>query len=203
MKKSILFLLLLAVTLQSNTVFRISNSVIKTTDDGLCNSIATNITQDKHGFIWIGTEEGLSKYDGLRFNTYKVNSKDSSNLSNNSIVSLLCDKRGQIWVGTYNGCQVYNDKLNVFNTIDFKLKNIKNKSIKIEKIFEDSKNNIWLSTSINGVVMIDRNGKANKHFYHTSKKALSICSNIITDIAEDNNGNIWFASSEKESPYTM
>ena len=197
MKKSILLLLLLTITLQSNTVIRISNSVIKTTNDGLCNSIVTNIVQDKHGFIWIGTEEGLSKYDGLSFNTYKVNSADSSNLTNNSIVSLLCDKKGQIWVGTYNGCQVYNDELNVFRTIDFKLKDIKNKAIKIEKIFEDSKNNIWLSTSINGVIMIDRNGKKNKHFFYQPRNPLSICSNIVTDIAEDNNGNIWFTSSDK------
>ncbi|WP_264563783.1 hybrid sensor histidine kinase/response regulator transcription factor [Flavobacterium sp. N3904] len=197
MKKTILLLLLLTITLQSNTVIRISNSVIKTTNDGLCNSIVTSIAQDKHGFIWIGTEEGLSKYDGLSFNTYKVNSTDSSNLTNNSIVSLLCDKKGQIWVGTYNGCQVYNDELNVFRTIDFKLKDVKNKAIKIEKIFEDSKNNIWLSTSINGVIMIDRNGKKNKHFFYQPRNPLSICSNIITDIAEDSSGNIWFASSDK------
>jgi signal transduction histidine kinase/ligand-binding sensor domain-containing protein/DNA-binding response OmpR family regulator len=197
MKKSIIILLLLTLMLQSNTVIRISNSVIKTTNDGLCNSMVTAIAQDKHGFIWIGTEEGLSKYDGLSFNTYKVNGPDYSKLTNNSVVSLLCDKKGRIWVGTYNGCQVYNDELNVFRTIDFKLKEIKNKAIKIEKIFEDSKNNIWLSTSINGVIMIDGNGKKSKHFFYQPKNPLSICSNIVTDIAEDNKGNIWFASSDK------
>ncbi|QBN19514.1 response regulator [Flavobacterium nackdongense] len=197
MKKSIIILLFLTLMLQSNTVIRISNSVIKTTNDGLCNSMVTAIAQDQNGFIWIGTEEGLSKYDGLSFNTYKVNGSDFSNLTNNSIVSLLCDKKGQIWVGTYNGCQVYNDKLNAFRTIDFKLKEIKNKAIKIEKIFEDSKNNIWLSTSINGVIMIDSKGKKSKHFYYQPKNPLSICSNIVTDIAEDAEGNIWFTSSDK------
>ncbi len=197
MKKSILFFVAQIFVFHSFGVFRISSSVIKTTEDGLCNSIVTSITQDKNGFIWIGTEEGLSKYDGLRFKTFKNNSADSSKLINNSVVSLLCDKSGKIWVGTYEGCQVYDEELNLFHSVDLKLDELKKKAVKIEKIFQDSRNNIWLSTSIHGAVMISHNSLANKHFYFQPNNPLSISSNIVTDIAEDGQGNIWFASSDK------
>lgn len=197
MKKSILFFVAQIIVFQSFAVFRISSSVIKTTEDGLCNSIVTSITQDKHGFIWIGTEEGLSKYDGLRFKTFKNSSADSSKLINNSVVSLLCDRNGKIWVGTYEGCQVYDEKLNLFQSVDLKLEGLKKKAVKIEKIFQDSRNNIWLSTSIHGAIMIQNNSQRSKHFFFQPNNPLSICSNIVTDIAEDGLGNIWLTSSDK------
>lgn len=197
MKKSVLILVTQLFIFQSFAVFRISGSVIKTTEDGLCNSIVTSITQDKHGFVWIGTEEGLSKYDGLRFKTFKNSSADSSKLINNSVVSLLCDRSGKIWVGTYEGCQVYNEELNQFQSYDLNLDELKKKAVKIEKIFQDSRNNIWLSTSIHGAIMIQHNSKKSKHFFFQPHHPLSICSNIITDIAEDGSGNIWFTSSDK------
>lgn len=196
-KYVLLFILLIAVIQgQAFAALRISSSIIKTTADGLCNSMVTSIAQDKFGFMWIGTEEGLSKYDGLRFKTFKIDSSDSTKLTNNSIVSLIATNNGDIWVGTYEGCQVYNDELNRFVTIDFRLKSIQNKAVKIEKIFQDSKNNIWLSTSIHGVVMINQNNGPNIHLFNEPGNPLSICSNIITDITEDAYGNIWFSSSD-------
>ncbi|MBA3662645.1 MAG: hypothetical protein H0W61_00355 [Bacteroidetes bacterium] len=82
------------------------NFVNFTVEDGLIQSQAMHIVQDKSRYLWIGTEGGLCKFDGKTF--VKYSSQDG--LASNFINKLLCDERGQIWIATKKGISVFDGK---------------------------------------------------------------------------------------------
>ncbi len=70
-----------------------------TVADGLPSSIVYKTVQDREGFIWIGTQDGLARYDGLGFEVYRHDPADPASLPTNDISSLLVDSKGRLWVG--------------------------------------------------------------------------------------------------------
>lgn len=70
-------------------------------------SLINDICQDKYGYIWIATDNGLNKYDGYRFTTYLSRPDDSTTLNSNIVTSLYCDHNGQLWIGTRIGLSRY------------------------------------------------------------------------------------------------
>ena len=70
-------------------------------------SLINDICQDKYGYIWIATDNGLNKYDGYRFTTYLSQPGDSTTLNSNIVTSLYCDHDGQLWIGTRIGLSRY------------------------------------------------------------------------------------------------
>jgi ligand-binding sensor domain-containing protein/serine phosphatase RsbU (regulator of sigma subunit) len=83
--------------------------------EGLSQSTVNCIIQDKKGFIWVGTQDGLNKYDGGRFIHYKNIVSDSNSIPDNNIQALFEDSYGKIWIGTYGGgVAVYNSRSNQF-----------------------------------------------------------------------------------------
>lgn len=81
--------------------------------------LITSICQDKDGFIWIGTDYGLNKFNGIQFTHYYNDPKDSTSLADNSIKSLMLDNEGTLWVGGVGGLQYYVPEENAFRTITF------------------------------------------------------------------------------------
>ena len=73
-------------------------------NNGLSQNTVHAILQDKQGFMWFGTKDGLDRYDGISFRTFM---KESGTLGNNFITSLYEDNLGQIWIGTDVGLYVY------------------------------------------------------------------------------------------------
>jgi len=69
--------------------------------DGLSQNSAMTIIKDKYGFIWIGTEDGLDRYDGTAFKSFRHNPQDHTSINSNSIMCSLTDKNGDLWIGTY------------------------------------------------------------------------------------------------------
>ena len=72
------------------------------------------IAQDSEGYIWIGTEYGLNRYDGYRFTCYLNDPENSASLGYNLVSTLLCEDTGSIWVGTAKGLDLYNSDTNTF-----------------------------------------------------------------------------------------
>jgi len=70
--------------------------------------LINDICQDKYGYIWIATENGLNKFDGYRFTTYLSHPDDTTTLKSNIVTSLYCDRKGQLWVGCRLGLSRYN-----------------------------------------------------------------------------------------------
>ena len=88
-------------------------------DDRLTSTVITSICQDKTGYIWIGTEYGLNRFDGYHFTQYLHHEEDSTSLLYNVVTTLFCDNHGSLWVGTTKGLQRYDDATDRFITYQF------------------------------------------------------------------------------------
>src|SRR5581483_6366062 len=85
------------------------------TEDGLSEITPLCIMQDSKGFIWIGTEDGLNRYDGYKFKIFRNDPKDTTTIASNYIQDIKEDKRGNIWIATANGgLDKFDRKTNIF-----------------------------------------------------------------------------------------
>ncbi|WP_304064422.1 hybrid sensor histidine kinase/response regulator transcription factor [Pedobacter glucosidilyticus] len=117
-----------------------------TINEGLSQNTVLCILVDHYGFIWIGTEDGLNKFDGYEFTIYRHDNKNKKSISNNQINALHEDKEGNIWIGTAKGLNVFDRKKEIF-------KKVVNKSAIIDgsgeyiTSFEEAKNgDIWIGS---------------------------------------------------------
>ena len=84
-------------------------------EDGLSQSVVNVILQDRRGFLWFGTQDGLNRYDGYNFKVYKPNPEDPNSLSDGWIELLYEDSDGYLWIGTYQGgLNMYNPNTDTF-----------------------------------------------------------------------------------------
>ena len=113
-----------------------------TVENGLSQNAVIAIGQDSREFIWIGTPNGLNRYDGYRFRTYLSRPNDSSTLNNNSVLSILNDSRKNCWIGTSAGLNKYLLLSDRFKRIEAPGK----KTFTAQCIYEDKKGNIWVGT---------------------------------------------------------
>ena len=79
-----------------------------TTDDGLSNMNVRCVMQDNQGFMWLGTFDGLDKYDGYNFKVYRYSYDDSTSIPSNTIQCIYNDSQGCLWIGTTRGLCLYN-----------------------------------------------------------------------------------------------
>jgi len=156
-KKSIL-----AETLQHNVRFE-----HKTIEDGLSSNIVNDILQDRFGFIWIATFDGLNRFDGRNFKIYRNMVEDSNSLSDNTVWVLFEDSQGILWIGTENGLNKYDrasDSFQRYQHNPFVENTLSHNSVRV--IAEDAENNIWVGTG-NG---LDRFDLESGRFFHYQEK---------------------------------
>jgi signal transduction histidine kinase/ligand-binding sensor domain-containing protein/DNA-binding response OmpR family regulator len=157
---------------------------------GLSSDNQNCITQDNEGFIWIGTGEGLNRFDGLSFKTYRSNLKSNTSLKSNIITCLFCDSQGQLWVGTYGGgLSRYNKEKDNFLTFSSNPNNPKALlTSEINAIAEDKNKKLWIGTSL-GLYQYDP--KTNGFIGYTiptnqKPNSGTIANNSINFIKQDN-----------------
>lgn len=165
-------------------------------DNGLTQSGVTCVIQDSFGFIWIGTQDGLNKYDGYQFKIYRNNPLDSSSLSNNYINSLCEDQNGNIWLGTNVGLSMLDRKSGKF--INYFSSPNKGNSLSDNRIFNVYKDRggvIWVKT----LVSLDKFNPDSKTFTrYPHYNDLFTFSGDITDFAifEDSQGVLWVGTKD-------
>jgi len=117
-----------------------------TNDDGLSASYVTCLLQDRKGFIWIGTQDGLNRYDGYGFRIFRSIPGDSLSLTNSSITTLYQDQQDRIWVGTHGrGVNYYDPDLEQF--VSFRAGQRHPITIPegfVRAVEEDDGGNIWI-----------------------------------------------------------
>lgn len=192
--------------------------------DGLSSNCITVLFQDSKGFIWIGTEDGLNRYDGKEFRTFITDYVDDSLISGNQIVTISEDSEGNIWVedkkasftkinaekGIYiHYLRGFNDEnlenipvlpvseLNINPLIHEKIKQANiNISEEITSIIEDRSGIIWVGTRYNGLIKI---WKIFPHFNAIDEinKKMNLSSYNVTSIFTKNDKEIWIGTGEK------
>jgi ligand-binding sensor domain-containing protein/signal transduction histidine kinase/DNA-binding response OmpR family regulator len=166
-----------------------------TTEQGLSNSTIENIFQDKRGFIWLGTRDGLNRYDGYQMVVYRFDPKDSTSISDNFILYIYEDKKQQLWIGTINGLNRYDPATNRF--VRYKHSNADPASISsnyVNCIHEDAKGNLYVSTFGGGINLYDPKKNNFIHFRHQAGKSRSLSDDRVNYIYEDTQGNFWVAT---------
>ncbi|MCW3805362.1 hybrid sensor histidine kinase/response regulator transcription factor [Plebeiibacterium marinum] len=117
-----------------------------TIEDGLLSSLVNKIYQDKHGYIWIGTENGLSKYDGIHFNNYQYRPHDNNCLSSSIIYDIIQDADLNLYIGTVNGLnkiEADGGKI-IFMPLIY---NGQELEVVVNKLLIDDWNNLWIGTN--------------------------------------------------------
>jgi len=155
-----------------------------TTEQGLSQGTVQAMVQDYQGFLWFGTEEGLSRFDGYSFLVYKTDPKTPGSLPDNMISALYEDRKRQLWVGTEHGLCRYVREENRFVPVP----EIQDK---VTAILEDDDNNLWAS-SIGGGLSVLRHGAAHFVSYNPIPgDPDAIPSHLLTTLFKDHLGQLW------------
>ncbi|MCE7038960.1 hybrid sensor histidine kinase/response regulator transcription factor [Dyadobacter sp. CY312] len=167
-------------------------------NDGLSQNTVRCTFQDKKGLIWLGTMDGLNKYDGYKFTVYKKDAGDPNSLSSNDIKSIAEDADGRLWLATWEGgVNVFDPKSDQFTRYRKGVKSSATGTISsdyIECIFVDSDNNVWIGTASDGLDFYDAKKKQFFHYAVTTGKPGGLTGNNISHIYEDKSKNIWIGT---------
>ncbi|MEI9809954.1 MAG: two-component regulator propeller domain-containing protein [Bacteroidota bacterium] len=119
-----------------------------TEENGLSDNRITCFLKDKTGFLWIGTKNGLNRYDGNSFTTFKPTGGNS--ISNEVINDIVQDAAGKIWVATLAGLNIYDPVTNHWETMMPSSSDVKGDlpSYLIWDLFADEKNRIWIVSDV-------------------------------------------------------
>ena len=169
---------------QAQTTFRYLN-----TSNGLAHNTVMNLIQDHRGFLWIGTADGLNRYDGERFQTYRRSARDTSSLSNNYINCLLEDRQHRLWVGTnFGGINQLDSSGARFVHLNRATNGVDLSTVTITDLVQDHRGFIWASTNGNGLLQIDPNTRRVRQL---SAENAGLPSNFIRQLCADRQGNLW------------
>jgi signal transduction histidine kinase/CheY-like chemotaxis protein/ligand-binding sensor domain-containing protein len=161
---------------------------------GLSQGSVWSILQDKLGFIWITTEDGLNLYDGYNFTVFRHHPDDSTSISNNYIRCITEDKDGNIWIGTRSGINRYDRKLNRFEQFtDVKKDKESPGKYAVFSMFIDSKNNLWTGTA-QGLSLYDTKNKKFRSYLHNPGDRSSLPPGVVRCIIEDESHQLWIAT---------
>ena len=122
-------------------------------NDGLSQSSVTTIVQDEAGTLWLGTQDGLNRFDGQQFEVFT--SDDTPGLASSYIHCGLKDQKGLLWFGTADGISVYDPKKETFRSLLASDDN----NLSIESISEEHNGNIWVGSSTHGLAKYDQKTK--------------------------------------------
>ncbi len=170
-------------------------------NDGLTSNTVFSIVQDQQGFIWIGTINGINKYDGQTITQFFHNSSDTNSLAINNGGNLFCDSQNKIWVGTWGaGVDLLDPLTGRFR--HFRPDKNNPQAIgndKIQTIYEDRRGTLWFCTLDGGLSRLDPEHRAAGKFinYRHDPADISTISHLRTrSMAEDKAGNLWIATDD-------
>ncbi|ASP46673.1 EAL domain-containing protein [Cognaticolwellia beringensis] len=162
--------------------------------EGLSQSYVYDIIQDKNGFIWIATQDGLNRYDGKNFVYYRHDSTDKKSIADNFIRKVFIDNNDVLWVGTNEGLSRYNESLNNFDNFLHQANDSNSlKDNEIWDIYQDPNNNTWVSTK-EGLHKFD---PENKNFSRIRIRGFDTALKEIKTIFQDKKGNYWLGTYDK------
>ena len=162
--------------------------------EGLSHPTVNCIFQDKTGFLWLGTINGLNRYDGYNYKVFQSDGDINSGLSNNYINSIGQDGDENLWVGTKYGLNLLMKNGNYFKTY-LPDENNPNALINpnIEVVYRDSKDRMWVG-SWGGLSLYRKSTGDFINFSHDPLDESSISGNVVTTIMEDSRGRLWIGT---------
>lgn len=163
-------------------------------EQGLSNSTVTCIYKDHFGFMWMGTFDGLNRYDGYSFTRFRKKPGDSNSLPDNNINAIEESANGNLYIGTKKGLALYDANSNSFSYLKYLGRNPKSNipnliDVSVNSIKRGGQNTLYIGTSGLGLLYLQKNDLVARQI--PVKKLLNYS---VTSIAADKSGNIWFVS---------
>jgi signal transduction histidine kinase/ligand-binding sensor domain-containing protein/DNA-binding response OmpR family regulator len=159
--------------------------------EGLSHSFVKSIFQDKQGFLWFGTHNGLNRYDGYSYKVYKTSSDDRKSISGNQISKIKESKNGNLWIATSGGgISLYDREKDNFKRFLFKKGDVNSISSDfVQSIFEDYLGNVWVGTEGEGIDILNPKNNTFSHF--NSHNTSSLKNDYIGALFEDSKKRMW------------
>lgn len=159
-------------------------------EQGLSQEAVLDIIQDKNGFMWFATQEGINRFDGYQFRAFNHDPSNSNSLSHDAINSVIEDHQGILWLGTEVG------GLNRFDPVNETFSHYRKSthqlsSDRINTIFEDSNHTLWVGTDGGGLNRFDESTQTFKVFRHNKANTNSLNNDTIRAIHQDQQGRLW------------
>ncbi|MGD0037219.1 MAG: two-component regulator propeller domain-containing protein [Bacteroidota bacterium] len=160
-------------------------------DDGLPTNNVECVIQDSDGFIWFGTHNGLSRYDGHSFLNFMYSPSDTNGVSNDIISCIEKDNEDHLWIGTSQG-------LNCFDLKTYKFKhyfrtNDALASIRISSLYLDQRHTLWIGTN-GGLYRYNLDNQKLIVYKNNQQDTSSLINNEVRSICEDKNHHFWFGT---------
>lgn len=165
----------------------IRNIKFQPVEGQLSENMVTDIVQDQKGFLWVGTRDGLNRYNGIDFYVYEHIVNDTTSLTSSFVNKLLMDNQGRLWVGTNDGLNLYNEDADNFK--QFKYKDVFHDKV-IRSLYQDSEENIWVGTERNGLIAFNLDNNKFKWFKHDKNDPGSLVLDNVQTIIENDKGEI-------------
>lgn len=162
--------------------------------DGLPNNQIQCIFQDKNGWIWLGTSQGLSRFDGYRFVNFIHNPEDTSSLSGELVRVIFEDSKGTLLIGTENGgLNVFDREKERFIHPYKNLPEFKSKEVSVNAIAEDHDGNLYIGTDRN-LLKVDKLGHLTVVTPESGSQTPAFSGYFVRAIQFDNSGNLWIGT---------
>ncbi len=164
-------------------------------NEGLSAVEVRALLQDRYGFIWIGTVDGLDRYDGYGFTHYKHKPFDAASLTANAITALYEDKSGTLWIGTVNGlCRMNAEERAAARFHQFQNDPADSSSLSgavVLAICEDDNGNIWVGANGRGLFRFNPQTNSFTRYLARPGVPFGLNDNTITALGADHNGTLW------------
>ncbi len=164
--------------------------------NGLSHGHVTAIYRDQTGFLWIGTESGLNRFDGYTNKVFRKDASDSTSLFYDYIAGLFKMPGGKMGVLTSTGPCLYDPAKEAFSgpLQGFKAYSIGNPN-NLKTVVPDNRGNFWFILRDEGLICYNEKSKKSIIIKHSDRDATSIVSNNVTSIAQHTDGSFWVAHS--------
>jgi ligand-binding sensor domain-containing protein/signal transduction histidine kinase/DNA-binding NarL/FixJ family response regulator len=190
MKGFIIFLMLIGFSVYGQVPS--GKTMHYTQKDGLSFNIINSIAQDNQGFIWFATGNGLNRFDGINFRTFKSDLQDSSGIPGNYIQKIFKDHKGTFWISSRKGLYSFDLKTEKFRR---QAVVAGTKPDDITWISENAQGKFWIGTTGNGFSAVD---PSTGHFVNYNRKNLKgLPSNDILCVEEDSAGKLWLGTQDE------
>ena len=163
---------------------------------GLSQNTVNCILQGSQGYLWIGTQNGLNRFDGYDVRIFVNDPNDPASLSNNIVRVLYEDSEGALWIGTEGGgLNRYNRMTESFERYRYNSQDASSiSSDYVYALLEDKNKRFWIGTLGGGLNEMDREKGIFQHYLHDPANPTSISSNSIKGLVEDKWGNFWIGT---------
>jgi signal transduction histidine kinase/ligand-binding sensor domain-containing protein len=175
-------------------------------EHGLSHGIVHDIVQDRRGFMWFATEDGVNRYDGHAIKVYQPIKGNARSLVHENVKALHVDRNGVLWVGTHEGLCRYNELTDDFTPLLQGQTDSAGLSVtKITDLWDDASGTLWIATDGNGLIGYTHASGATsagstarvRWYKHEPNNPLSIPSNQIWKICPGRDGALWLGLQDK------